>query len=442
MKLVSRLLYTSLSILLLFINIKEFAIPYFLLFSLLISWFLYQRKINEIVIAFTFFGFSFFSLYCQIIGTSSILLILILMLTILLYRFFTNWKPFGKYPLKLTPFFLFLFLFICLILLSFSKTIFTIEYQDFKIQLFLIWSLIFILSANCLDNNVLEFDFEVFLIIAYLLFIPHFSIISDEGGVLSPIANWNKYSVLADGIRGTKGVDVISAGRYSGLFILTFVIYFIDFKFKKLFFLPFVIPAFILLIIVQTRQAFVALLLPIVGVIIYYLFIVKSSGNRLIVNLLSIIILCSGIFWYANYINENHVETRVLASKETSGREKVWNDAKTLIVNDETGVGFGNFIFYGKAYSWPHNIFFETIIEIGWPAFFLLLLISGYLFYEIILIVLHKPNLDKVQVFMLFTALYYFILSQFSADIPRNLHFFYALSLYILLKGKKTVYGK
>jgi hypothetical protein len=422
----------------LFIDVNQVAIPYMIFVFGYMIYLLKNKQFNEVILGLTIFGFSF-GLFLNIyIPIPNLMILLLLMTSVFIYRILTEYYPFKKLQLKGFILNSLYFVFMIMILVSLFD-IFSIEYPFFKLQLLVIWSFILLFSINSIDEAIDNFNFETFLIISSLLFIPHFSNIEIDGITSSPKFVWDTYSVLDDGIRGTY--DVISATRIAGIGILAFIIYLLDFSIKKAHLLGYFLFFIIMLVICQTRQSIAALFLP---AFLFFVYSFMRNKKNYLGLFSGLVFLFYSVISYLQYTESKGVESRLVTTVEGSGdegtgRENIWNSAFEYINKNEGTTGFGNFKHFAHKHNYPHNIFLEVYIEIGALATFILIFILIYILIELYKVFFEYKNNTKIELFLIFSTLYYIGLAQFSVDLPRNLYFLYTFALFVFIKYNKSI---
>ncbi|CAM3787165.1 O-antigen ligase family protein [Flavobacterium branchiophilum] len=427
-----------LSIVLLFTDINKIAIPYLGLVMVYMYYKFYNKQYNEIVLALTFFGYSFFILLNKVTGLPNIGLIFAMLLAVFLIRLMTGWEPAKKLKLAIFPYNLMLYAFFGLILFAMTKTELG-DYQVFKIQLWITWAAILFASLHCYDDHINHFNFEEFLIISFYLFVPQFTLAADDGGVsLSPIQTWRTYSVLDDGIRGHE-YDIITATRIAGIGMLAFLCHLLDFSVKKIY-LFFLMSFFVIVMIIcQTRQSLAAIIIPIL-ILLYFNFFKQQKSN--FNTFIGIVLVLASVTYYLNYLNANNVESRLVEnadgdSEEGTGREEIYAAAKAYIAENPTNIGFGNYVSVVGGADYPHNIFLEIMLEEGYVAVLVLICIVGFIFIEVFKLIISPQSPGKLELFAILATLYFLGLAQFSVDIARNQTFFYTFALFLSLKNKR-----
>ncbi len=171
---------------------------------------------------------------------------------------------------------------------------------------------------------------------------------------------------------------------------------------------------------------------------------VKSKGNIYKTAIIIFLMLFSTIK-YLNFIEENNFKSRIVETAQTegeidsSGRDGILNTSLNFIATNDVGVGFGNYYYFVRAHVYPHNIYVETIIEIGWLAFFILVFLTFMIIVELFkLFFIYEEN-TTLELILLVLTVYLLLLAQFSSDIPRNILFFLTFILYKQLKLNKNV---
>lgn len=427
------------SFFLFFIDINTIAIPYLaIVFCYLIYQFL-QGKQNEVVLAVSLFGYSFFLLSTKVIGNPNLPTIVVVLALFLSIKMLFYWQPNGKISLDQKEIKIVFALFFIFVVISMASS-FLGEYQQLKMQLFWLWSIAYFFSLQTYDSAIIDFDFKQFLFISFLLFVPHFAYATSEDGssTLSPYKVWTTYSVLDDGIRG-HDFDIISATRIAGLGVLAFLVYLLDFSFKKAYLFLMLVFFIVMIVVCQTRQSIVAIVFPLFFLVLYNF--IKNRTNKIGIYI-GVALIIASVTNYITYLDTNNVESRIVSSAEGSsdegsGRERIWASAYNYISNNSQSAGFGNFKYYAKTHEYPHNIFLEVYIEIGIIGTLLLSIIVFLMFFDLYKLLLSKSINSKLEIFLLLSALYYFGMAQFSADLPRNMTFFYLYALYkVLLLNK------
>lgn len=421
-----------------FIDINTIAIPYFLFVLGYLIYMIRKKYYNEIALVLPLFGYSTCLFLSKLLGVINLGLLLGIVMSFCVYYFIVKSPQFRqlKYGVVLLALYSIL---LVLILLSFYMS-YSDDYQLLKMRLFITWFLILFLSINCFNQKVTEFNFEEFLILSFLFFVPHFSAAESEGLTLSPKEVWEIYSVLDDGIRG-HDFDIITATRISGVGILAFFIYLLDFNPKKMYLGFMMLFFFVMIIVCQTRQSIVALFLPI---LIFMVYVLKKESKNYFAILLGICLCIYSIKNYLTYLDDNGVKSRVVTnvegtSKEGSGREIIWEQAIDFINTNNGSVGFGNFKTFVKAHEYPHNIFLEFLIEIGLMATMVLIIIVAYILIEVYRLLFVYETSSKLELFLLLATIYFFALAQFSVDLPRNMIFFFTFALFLGVKNQQKL---
>ncbi len=428
---IQKILFTLIALMLLFVDINIIAIPYLFFSVALFLFFIYQKKINELILAFAIFGYSYTLFINKLTGIVNLGLILAIVSC-----FFALQIILGAQLIKKSfnaTIVLYLLFFLTIVFSFFG--IYTQSYQLFKFQLLILWFLIYFVSLISLDENVLKFDFESFLIISTFLFIPHFSNAEYEGATLSPLNVWDTFSVLDDGIRG-HNFDIITATRIAGIGLLAFLVYILDFSFKKIYLILFVMFFGIMIVICQTRQSIIALFLPILVLILYNFSKERRNYFGIAIGLLFVTFSINS---YLNYSESNGVESRIVSSvdgssEEGTGREMIWEQAMLYINQEGSTTGFGNFTTFTRSATYPHNIFLEVYIEMGAFSLLILVAIVVLIIVELFKVFFVYENNTKLELFLILGTLYYFGLAQFSVDLPRNISFLFTFILFIFIK--------
>lgn len=433
-----QLIILILAIALFFLDINVIGMPYIAFVACYIIYMIYNKNHNEIALAIPLFGYSFGLLVNKLVGLPNLFVIVLLSAIIFAYRMFFFFN--GKTKINANHRILIFLYGIFLVSILFSIFQFYQDsYTTLKLQLFGMWFLIYMLSFNSFDDDLKSFNYERFLILIFLFFVCHFSNATDAGLTLSPYKVWTTYSVLDDGIRG-HDFDIISATRIAGAGILAYLIYIYDLKKEKIYL--YVLGAFfvMMVIICQTRQSVASIGLPLMLFILYVLMKSKTSLFKTISAILGFVAL---FFVYMNYLESNNVESRIVTStggnsEEGTGREGVWEDAVKYINSDQSSVGFGNYGRFTNSYSYPHNIFLEIYVELGFISFLFFCLIVLYVMYESMKLFFDKREATNLELFLILASIYYIGLAQFSADFSRNLMFFHTFSLYIAIRYNKN----
>ena len=435
---VKSIVIVVLAVVLFFVDCNAIAIPYVLLIAGTLVVMIQQKWYNEIALALPLFGYSFCLFLSKLTGIMNLgilgsIVVLFFFIRLIGGLHFKNRLNVGEISILLPYAFL-----LVLIVFSFIYSI-NNGYQNLKIQLFLTWLAIFVFSMHTFDKGIKEFHFEAFLLLSFLLFVPHFSNATDKGISLSPYKVWQVYSVLNDGIRG-HDFDIITATRISGIGILAYLIYLLDFEIKKAYLIVPLVFFAVMLIICQTRQSIVALALAIVLFVLYN-FIKEGTKNYFGIGI-GILFISYSLFNYLHYLEDNGVKSRIVSnvegtSEEGTGREHIWNSAIEYLNTNGATVGFGNFKNAAHTHDYPHNIFLEILIEIGPLAIVLLFIILIYIFFELYKVFFVYEENTKLELFLIFATIYFLGLAQFSVDLPRNLMFFYTFALFVFTKHNK-----
>jgi len=429
-----KIIITLLAVALFFIDINLIGFIY-LAFGF--GYFVYaiQKKwYNELALAFPLFGYSFFLFVNKLTGLPNLAMLLGVVIAFLAFRVVTEFNSFTKLNTKKITIIVLYAVFFLLILGSIFAT-YDATYQNFKIQLFFLWTGVLFFSINTFDNRINDFNFEEFLKIAFILFVPHFSNAMSEEQTLSPFRTWEVFSVLDDGIRG-HNFDIITATRIAGVGILAYFIFLLDFSKQKLYLVGLLVFFGIMVIICQTRQSIVALMLPMFLYVVYSVMKNRKNYSGIFIGL---IFLVYGFYNYLSYLDSNGVESRIVStvdgtSTEGSGREKIWGKAFEYISLDKPSTGFGNFKIFTRAHDYAHNIFIEVYVEAGIFAFFVLCIIIYYMFYELFKVFFVYKENSRLEIFLILATFYYLGLAQFSVDLSRNLLFFFTFALFIFVK--------
>jgi O-antigen ligase len=319
------------------------------------------------------------------------------------------------------------------VIFSFSKSFNIFSYQNFKIEIFTIWAFIYIVSLNIVNVSIYQFDFKILIFLSFILFMPIIAELDE-----SFIETWNIYSAIQRGLRGE--FDIISATRISGTGILGLIVYYMLEKNRNYLLLLF-FPLFIgLMIICQTRQSIVSLFFPLILLFVFDLIKTKFNIIKLLVIILSISYLINN---YINYVEENNYESRLLESAESgsdidsSGRDNIWDETLLFISKNDVAIGFGNYPNLVKSHNYPHNIFLEIIVELGWIAFFIFVIFCFLLIIELYNMFKKANAYSSIEVYFLLLTLYFLFLAQFSFDISRNLSFFYTFIMFKIINKNK-----
>lgn len=429
------ILIVVLAVALLFIDINKIGMGYVAIIFCYIVYMIKNKNSNEIVLAFSLFGYSFGLFLNKLTGIINLGALLGIICLLFGYIVINQYNKRGKLNTSVSSIVVTYSLFFFTVIFSIAF-VYLESYQLSKIQLLLLWFLVFFVSINSFDNSINEFNFDKFLILSFFLFMPHFSVAMDKGLTLSPIETWNVYSVLDDGIRGYD-FDIISATRIAGIGILAYFIYMLDFNYTKTYLIALIVPFVIMIIICQTRQSIAALFLP---MFLFLLYSFMKEKKSYFVKVAVIIFIVFSAYNYLNYLDDNGVKSRVVTavegtSEEGTGREGIWDAAIQYINQDKASTGFGNFSFFTNSATYPHNIFLETYIENGSLSLIALILIIAYVIFEMYKIFFVYEENSKLELFLIFATVYYIALAQFSADLSRNLMFFYTFSLFVCTKN-------
>lgn len=420
-----------------FINLSSFLLPYFIIVFIFIVYFiLFKNKINEVVLALTIFGYIFFQIPSKQFGLTNILLLMGGLSLLLFYQIIIKWKN-NKLNVLDNKLILGLYASLFLLVVFSMTNSYMLFYPNFKQNLFFLWTLIYLISINSFNKQIINFDYYFFINISFFLFLPIFSLIDIDGSSYSPLEAWSVFSITSSGLRGT-GYDSIQSARISGIGVIIIIISLFNLKKDKihqLIFLPYFL---IMLIICQSRQVFLA--------VVFALFIktIYSVINRKISKFNLVIILFLFVFStikYISYLSENNVESRVGSSFEDgenaeTGRESIWEASFMAIGNGQTGVGYGNFFNVAYVHFWPHNINLELLIEVGLVSFLILLIFYIYLFNEIIKNAF--KHLEELSSFLLLVTIYFIIVAQFSFDFSKNLLFLFTFFLFLTIEKLKA----
>ena len=252
---------------------------------------------------------------------------------------------------------------------------------------------------------------------------------------MSPLNVWDTFSVLDDGIRG-HNFDIITATRIAGIGLLAFLVYILDFSFKKIYLILFVMFFGIMIVICQTRQSIIALFLPILVLVLYNFGKERRNYFGIVIGLLFV---AFSINSYLNYSESKGVESRIVSSvegtsEEGTGREEIWKHALNYIYQDKKTTGFGNFTTFTRSATYPHNIFLEVYIEMGAFSLLILVAIVVLIIVELFKVFFVYENNTKLELFLILATLYYFGLAQFSVDLPRKMSFLITFILFIFIK--------
>ncbi len=230
----------------------------------------------------------------------------------------------------------------------------------------------------------------------------------------------SEFSHKTLGLRITEGFDPISMPRAAGMLsVFAIAVYLLgrrrpDSLGQILATTSLAIPV---VFFSYTRQVYLALAFTIAAIFVYSIARRKEVRKSVAQGLTMIgFFVCVVVaIYYAYQLLLGSGTSRVI-EKGLSGnvRSELWNDGWRVILEQPIlGVGVGGFQLQ-SSFSWPHNWFIEAWVELGF--FGLLLSIV-----PAILIVsrLRITSLDSASVWT-FAAMYFLIVVQFSADIPRN----------------------
>lgn len=241
-----------------------------------------------------------------------------------------------------------------------------------------------------------------------------------------------KVSLISDetiGLRGREGLDAISTARLAG-FLLVSVFAFVLFDKKKLLSIPDALVAILVAIPIAwfsyTRQVYAGFAITLLAMVAYFLFSSRqtaNSSNKMLV-LISIFVVIVGIVYLFWGQVANSEGSRIGQDGFGINRLPLWALGVDMIAKDPfVGYGVGGFQAAGHG-VWPHNWFLEAWIEHG--------LVGLMLFVFLTVVFLRATFGGKTPhhlVPWLFLGLYFFIVMQVSADIPRNSSFWFFLCL-------------
>lgn len=381
---------------------------------------------NEVIVSFSLFGFSFCAGLSQLLQTPNLILFalfsfLLLFLSKLVVRK-TDFLSLNNPLLIITYLVFFLSIIFSMVYTEFY------EYQTLKINLFITYTAVYGFSLLSISSSKLKsFNYTRFLLLSVVLFLPHYSLISSDNGASSPYEIWTSFSSLANGLR-TINFDVITASRISGAGF-TIAIFFLLSNFRKYFWtIPILLIFTILLINSQTRQGIISMVLAVLVYFVYRLLNSKKSYGSFI---LPIALVGAAVYKYMSFSEENETNSRILNNSDDNGRSLVFEQTVNYIEQRGSLIGFGNYSGKINEFHYPHNIFLEAFIELGYLGFVALLsIILIIIIYSYRIVVLNKMA-GEMSVLLLMLTIYFLTTAQFSADIPRNMLFLYTFILFV-----------
>jgi energy-converting hydrogenase Eha subunit A len=393
----------------------------FLLFVLLLLWI---KNYRAVLIGFCICGIPFMSLLKKYIGfsiTQAIIGTIAIQLAVLLisrkHSILTGLKK------GCVPRYLFIILSICtLFLVSFlvaQKT----EYNLYYIQFFIVYVVFYSLGGVLVVQKSITLKT---VLLPAILFI----------SCLYPLFQFTLFNVPAKiynspvGLRGVDAMDSISVGRFAGgLIILALCVLWETRTEKKpnLFVFSQITLALVisgpLLWYSQTRQAMLSVIVSIIiGAFIILITNKKMSlWQRSIVFLTPVLLIWISLI-FLNWAEAHLAQVRVKEFNDIS-RERLWAQAwEGIKIEPIIGHGLGS--YYAEYFSWPHNWFLEAWHDYG---------VLGLMLFIILVIALFARayTSQNTKSLWVFVGIYWVIVAQVSADIPRNsaLFFFFTIAL-------------
>lgn len=392
------------------------------------------KDIRATLVGFCLTGMPFMYLLQRHTGISITTAILGVIVVQTLLLFFTNSGP-GKWDIKKRNFAVYCFIAFSVYIVLLANYIISpkTQYNTYYIQFFTVYAIFYSLGGLIIIQRKLSLQSVLipsmfFFVTIYPLL--GFTILKMPAAVVNSTI----------GLRSAGVVDSISIGRISGcLLLLAFCLFWEsrnelnkNIKIILNVGLAFVMAAPILWYS-QTRQAILAVVLTIIiGSIFLLLKNVKINRfQKIVVFCLPILVTWASLY-FLNWAEENLAQKRFTEINDRS-RKMLWVNAwKGISDNPINGHGFA--AYYSDYNMWPHNIFLEIWYDYGFIGFCLCIMICFFF--------IKRAFISKNANYMwTFIGMYWLIVAQASADLPRNTVLFLFVT-YILLPSHNIVSKK
>lgn len=235
------------------------------------------------------------------------------------------------------------------------------------------------------------------------------------------------------GLRSVETFGTIGNARQSGLLlVLTFYV-FITAKNKMRIIAPAMVSASLALPVLwfsYTRQAMLAvfMLVLLIGTLaVFKKDLARGIRRKLFAAVVTVTVVAGAVGWV--YWASTHVKTaritseNILGGESMAGRPEVWEQSWYYIQKKPlTGYGLGGYYELGLG-EWPHNWFLEAWLEHG---------LIGLSLFILAAFLLLKPFMVSSNPWLTgwtLLGLYWFIVIQFSSNIPQNTLIFFFITI-------------
>ena len=226
-------------------------------------------------------------------------------------------------------------------------------------------------------------------------------------------------AMSAIGLRGYEGFGCISLGRLAGsLVVLVFCVLWENRSAsnRKVLFIQGtvgLIAALPVLWYSQTRQAMIAsFLIVVLGTLFLLLRGRKLTARQRVFSLLILVMLVWSSYTFLSWSEAHLLQSRVHEGLQSSARSYLWQDAWEGI-SENPIIGNGYAEYYSRYGIWPHNFVLEVWYDYGFAG---LVLFCGLII--MLFMRLYRERTDDSLWLLL--GVYWIIVAQASADIPRN----------------------
>ena len=295
---------------------------------------------------------------------------------------------------------------ILLILMQLKKKI-RISYYYLSLLVILPFAIGILISNGLKNGNVIILDYaKYFIAYALIAFITTRNTVNVELLLRSmmifviPIVATGNSFWIGTSVERIGGTSTSMGASYALLpSVIAFILHFSYFrKRNKLNLVLYIVNAYCCfrLIISGTRGSLIGIMM-----IVFYVLVDrnkdKANGKKMILSygiLISVIsftlskidLIITNIYQllskngvYINVINKSYNEI-VRNSTMLNGREKLWDDARSIILLKSSGVGVGG---YEDIYGiYPHNIIMQLLLEYGWIVGIALITVLLVLFFK------------------------------------------------------------
>lgn len=244
-------------------------------------------------------------------------------------------------------------------------------------------------------------------------------------------------AMSAIGLRGHEGLGSISLGRLAGsLVVLVFYVLWEtrNVNNRKMLFAQGtagLVVALPVLWFSQTRQAMIAAFLTVVLGSLFLLLRGKElTARQCIFALLIPVILVWSSYTFLSWSETHLAQRRVYKGLRDSARSYQCQNAMAGI-SENPIIGYGFAGYYSRYGIWPHNMILEVSYDYGIVG---LLLFCG----PLIMVFTRLHERQTNYSFWLLLGIYWIIVAQASADIPRNSIVFMFVTIALLLPSKRT----